>query len=227
MPAPRAVSYAVLVGVALVHLAAQLVAADGTVASVTQPLLMPALALVLVTGTSGPRPRLVRLSLVALFFSWLGDTVPRFLDGDAAFGAMLGFFLLAQVAYIVAFRRSRAQPLVARPVLTTPYFLAFGVLVALCFDGAGALIVPVVVYGAAITAMAILSTGLGRVGGIGGAVFMLSDAMIALNAFAGLDLPAHAFWVMLTYLVGQTLLIVAVRSRACVAEGKPGLQSRA
>ncbi|RYB95055.1 lysoplasmalogenase [Nocardioides oleivorans] len=223
----RAVSYAVLGAVALVHLVAQLVAPEGTVASLTQPLLMPALAAVLVAGTTAPRPPIVRLTLVALVFSWLGDTVPRFLDGDASFGAMIGCFLLAQVAYVVAFRRSLDQPLVTRPALTAPYFLACGVLIALCFEGAGALIVPVVVYGAAITAMAILSTGLGRVGGIGGAVFMLSDALIALHAFAGLDLPAHSFWVMLTYVVGQTMLVVAVRSRAAVAVRKPGLQSTA
>jgi uncharacterized membrane protein YhhN len=225
MVLPRAVSFLVLVTVTCVHLVAQLVAPDGAVASVTQPMLMPALAAVLVAGTLAPRPPMVRIVLVALFFSWLGDTVPRFLDGDTAFGSMLGCFLLAQVAYVVAFRRPRRQPLATRPALTVPYFLAYGVLVAACFDGAGPLIVPVMVYGGALVVMAILATGLGRVGGIGGAVFMVSDSLIALHAFAGLDLPAHAFWVMLTYVVGQTLLVLAVRDRASVAARKPGLQS--
>lgn len=227
MVGSRAVSYAVLVLLTLVHLAAQLVAPDGTVASVTQPLLMPSLAVVLLAGTEAPRPPMVRVVLVALFFSWLGDTVPRFLDGDAAFGAMLGCFLLAQVAYVVAFRRPRRQPLPTRPALTVPYLVAYGVLVAACFDGAGPLIVPVMVYGGALVTMAILATGLGRVAGIGGAVFMLSDSLIALHAFAGLDLPAHSFWVMLTYVVGQALLVVAVRERASVQASNSGLQSAA
>jgi uncharacterized membrane protein YhhN len=225
MVVPRAVSFLVLVTVSCVHLVAQLVAPDGVVTSVTQPMLMPALAAVLLVGTTAPRPLLVRVVLVALFFSWLGDTVPRFLDGDAAFGAMLGCFLLAQVTYIVAFRRPRHQPLAPPLALTVPYFMAYGALVSACFDGAGPLIVPVMVYGGALVVMAILATGLGRVGGIGGGVFMVSDSLIALHAFAGLDLPAHSFWVMLTYVVGQTLLVLAVRDRASVAARNPGLQS--
>ena len=67
-------SRAVLVVVTVVHLAAQLGAPGGTVTEVTQPLLMPALAAVLVTATAAPRPVLVRIVLVALFFSWLGDS---------------------------------------------------------------------------------------------------------------------------------------------------------
>ncbi|SEB51403.1 Uncharacterized membrane protein YhhN [Nocardioides exalbidus] len=223
----RAVSYAVLVALTVVHLGAQLAAPDGAVASLTQPLLMPALAAVLVAGTAAPRPLLVRLTLVALFFSWLGDTVPRFLEGDAAFGSMVGCFLLAQVAYVLAFRPLRAQAPGARPPLGLLYLVAYLVLMRLCYDDAGSQTIPIAVYGAAITAMAALATGLGRVGGIGGAVFMLSDALIALHAFAGVDLPAHAFWVMLTYVVGQTMLVFAVRSRVSVPERNPGLQSRA
>jgi uncharacterized membrane protein YhhN len=227
MVVQRAVSYAVLVVVALVHLVAQLLAPEGTVASVTQPLLMPALAVVLLAGTSVPRPRIVQLTLVALFFSWLGDTVPRFLGGDAAFGSMVGCFLLAQVAYVVAFRPLRRQAPGARPPLMLVYVAALVVLLVLCLDGAGGLALPIAVYGTAITAMAGLSTGLGRVGGIGGAVFMVSDSLIALRAFADVELPAHSFWVMLTYVVGQALLVVAVRSHATVPARKPGLQSRA
>ena len=52
-------------------------------------------------------------------------------------------------------------------------------------------------------------------GGAGGAVFMLSDSLIALDAFADLALPGHGFWVMLTYVLGQVLLVVAVRNQSC------------
>ncbi|GAA1936609.1 lysoplasmalogenase [Nocardioides hwasunensis] len=225
MVVPRAVSYAVLVVLGLVHLAAQLAAPDGTVASITQPLLMPALATVLLTGTAAPRSLLVRWVLVALFFSWLGDTVPRFVGGDGGFLALVGCFLIAQAAYVVGFWSLRDRSLLARPVLVWPYLVALVVLVLLCRRGAGGLLLPVVVYGVALAAMAILATGLGLLAGIGGAVFMLSDSLIALHAFAGVELPAQAFWVMLTYVVGQTLLVVAVRAQADVAVGKPGLQS--
>jgi uncharacterized membrane protein YhhN len=58
--------------------------------------------------------------------------------------------------------------------------------------------------------MAALSTGVSRLAGIGGAVFLVSDALIALHEFAGLDLPRHGFWVMLTYVVGQALIVAGV-----------------
>ena len=91
-------------GLALVHLAAQLAGAD-TTADVTQWFLVPELAAVLwlSTSTSAPRSRLVVVTLVALGFSWLGDTAPDLASGDTAFLLMVGFFLLTQLAYIVAF----------------------------------------------------------------------------------------------------------------------------
>ena len=218
-------SRAVLVVVTVVHLVAQLGAPGGAVTELTQPLLMPALAAVLVTATAAPRPVLVRIVLVALFFSWLGDTLPRLVGDDAGFLVMVGCFLLAQVAYVVAFWPFRVDSLVSRPLLVVPYVGALVALVVLCRDGAGALLVPVVVYGVALTAMAVLATGMGRVAGVGGAVFMLSDSLIALRAFADVDLPVHSFWVMLTYVAGQALLVAAVRARAADTAPAPGLLS--
>ena len=72
---------------------------------------------------------------------------------------------------------------------------------------------PVVVYGLALTTMAVLSTGVSTLAGVGGAVFMASDALIALGEFTGIDLPQQDFWVMLTYVAGQTLIVLAVMSR--------------
>lgn len=192
-----------------IHLSVQLVAPGGVLAGVTQVFLMPLVAAVLLAGVGRPLGRLARIVLLALFFSWLGDTLPRLFAGDTdtAFMVMVGCFLLAQVAYVVAFWPDRSRSVLARPALVAPYVLALVVLVALCREEAGPLLVPVVVYGAALTLMAALATGLGRVAGWGGIVFMVSDSLIALRAFAGVELPAHSFWVMLTYVVGQTLLV--------------------
>ena len=62
--------------------------------------------------------------------------------------------------------------------------------------------------------MALLATGLGRAAGVGGAVFVVSDSLIALDAFGTLTLPAHSVWVMATYLTAQLLLVLAVRETA-------------
>lgn len=209
---------AALVGVTFVHLGAQLGDPGGLVAGVTQVLLMPALGWVLAAGAAGRqnhRRRLVTLTYVALGCSWLGDTLPRFLaDG---FLVMLGCFLLAQIAYIAAFLPSWRASVAGRgrPLLVA-YAVVLVRLVAACHERAGAFFVPVAVYGTVLTTMAVLATGLGWLAGIGGAVFLASDSLIALREFAGWELPAHGFWVMLTYVLGQTLLVLAVVRRVRV-----------
>nr|WP_077138333.1 lysoplasmalogenase family protein [Flaviflexus massiliensis] len=58
--------------------------------------------------------------------------------------------------------------------------------------------------------MAILATGLGAYATVGAIIFPVSDALIALRAFADFTLPVHGFIVMLTYVLGQSLLIYAI-----------------
>ena len=201
----------VLALVAAVHLGAQL-SDVGTVATATQVVLMPLLAAVLWCETAPPRGRLVTLVLVALALSWLGDSAPNLTSGDAAFLVMIGFFLLAQVAYIAAFLPFRARSVlhVHRPWLAA-YLAVVAALVVACAAGAGALLGPVLVYGGCLGAMAVLSTGLGRLTAVGGALFLVSDGLIALDAFApGFGLPAQGFWVMATYLAGQVLIVLGV-----------------
>ncbi len=214
-----------LVVVTLVHLVTQVAQPGGAVADLSQVLLMPALGWVLLERTHRPRVRLVRLTLLALGFSWLGDTLPRLASDDLSFLVMVGCFLLAQFAYIAALLpRWRDSVLSRRPIIVLPYAAVLVALVALCHAGAGSLLVPVVIYGSALTTMAILATGLGWIGGVGGAVFLVSDALIALHAFADLTLPAHGLWVMLTYVAGQALLVAAVLrvATASRAPGAPG-----
>jgi hypothetical protein len=63
--------------------------------------------------------------------------------------------------------------------------------------------------------MAVLATGLNRATAIGAGLFVLSDALIAANSLTGaLQLPAHGFWVMLTYLAAQGLLAHGIRAGA-------------
>ncbi len=74
-----------------------------------------------------------------------------------------------------------------------PYGLALLALVVACAPDAGSLLVPVVVYGVCLVTMAVVATGVDRLAAVGGAVFLLSDALIALNAFAPwYDLPGTA-----------------------------------
>lgn len=196
--------------VSLVHLTGQLFASASFVTQVSQVLLMPALAALLMTATLPPRSRLVQLGLVALLFSWVGDTLPRFLSGDAALLGMIAGFLVAQIVYAMAFYPYRRRSIASKPLLVAPYLAAAVVLLAVCIPGAGVLAVPIIIYAAAIVVMAVLATGLGSVGAVGGVLFLLSDSLIALRAFTDIALPGHSFWVMLTYIAGQILLVHAI-----------------
>lgn len=208
---PGRVALAALGAVTVAHLVAQVADAEGF-ANLTQWFLMPLLAVVLVAESSTPWPRLTRLTLLALGLSWLGDTAPDLAEGDTAFLVMVGFFLLAQLAYLAAF-----APYAARSVLRTrrwvlvAYVAAVVGLVAACAGGADDLLVPVLVYGVCLGAMAVLATGVNGWTAWGGALFLVSDGLIALGAFAeGFDLPAEGFWVMATYVAAQALIVSGV-----------------
>ena len=212
----------VLAVVAAVHLLTQLIGSSG-LADATQVLLMPLLAGVLWWQAPAPRGRLVSLTLVALGFSWLGDTAPKLADGDPAFLLMVGFFLLAQIAYIVAFLpyRRRSVLHVNRPWLAA-YVAVVAALVAACVGGAADMLVPVLSYGACLGTMAVLSTGLNPFAAAGGAIFLVSDGLIALDAFVpGFGLPAQGFWVMATYVGAQVLLVAGVLRERTEADASP------
>ncbi|MCK0093138.1 lysoplasmalogenase [Rhodococcus sp. F64268] len=200
---------------AAAHLIAQLIDPDAMFVDATQWLLMPVLAAVLVLGTAAPRSRLVELTLLALTFSWLGDTAPDLFDGDTAFLVLVGFFLCAQVTYIAAFAPYRsASVLHTRRWVLAVFAVAVVALVAVCAPGAGVLVAPVVLYALLLATMAVLATGVGRTVAIGAVAFVVSDSLIALRAFVDdFPLPLSGFWVMLTYIAAQVLITCGVMSR--------------
>lgn len=209
MTVARTMWFPAFLTVALVHLAGQL--AEVTVLHlVTKPLLMPALLAWFLTVT--PRSRLRTLVAVGLVWSWLGD-LGLMPSGEGWFLAGLGAFLVAQLTYAVAFWPSRADSVLTRPLLALPYLAVLVGLLAALWSDLGELRLPVGVYAVVIITMAVLATGLNRTVATGAALFVVSDALIALDAVAGLvRLPAHDFWVMLTYLAAQLLIAVGVAS---------------
>lgn len=211
---PRRVWYALavilLALITGIHLVGQLTEPEAPISEATQILLMPLLAAVLLSRTGRVLGRLIILVLTALFFSWMGDSLPRFMSGDLGFLTMVGCFLIAQVFYILALWPFHARSVLTRPLAVIPYFLALVGLVLWCAPGAGNLLIPVLSYGMALTLMAVLATGLGALAGTGGAIFFVSDAMIAIRSFTDFDLPGFGFWIMLTYVMGQCLIVAAV-----------------
>lgn len=168
-------------------------------------------------GADEPRAR--RWILAGLALSLVGDVAllwPKegFLPGLIA-------FLLAHLAYIVAFHgrvrfAARWQPFAA-------YALIAALVLTLLWPGVpAALRLPVLLYVACLGSMAAQSAvvwraargtaaePLARLGAIGGALFMLSDALLATNRFAG-PLPLASLWVLASYWAAQWCIAGSLR----------------
>ena len=184
--------------------------------TVTKPLLMPVLAVWLWRSTS--HPRVVRLVTIGLGWSWLGD-LALMGDGEAWFLAGIGAFAVAQVLYTVAFWPAARDGLPRRrPVVLLPYLAVWVAMMPFLATRVDDLFVPVAIYGLLLVAMAALAVGVHRLTAIGAALFVVSDALIALTALAGLTVPASGALVMATYTAAQGLIALGVHRHAA-AEG--------
>ncbi|MEU5824593.1 lysoplasmalogenase [Streptomyces sp. NPDC047803] len=168
-----------------------------------KPLLMPLLA-----GYALAR-RVPRLLVAALLCGWAGD-VFLLADSDLAFLVGMAGFAAGHVCYLVLFGRARGALL---PGIA--YAVVLVVFVALIWDGLpGGLRIPMAGYSLLLTAMAYRSGVLGRYAATGGALFLLSDALIATGIADWPQLPAPGFWVMLTYVAAQLLLTLGALAPA-------------
>ncbi|MFE4794951.1 lysoplasmalogenase [Streptomyces sp. NPDC056708] len=164
---------------------------------VAKPLLMPLLA-----GYAAAR-RGPGLLIAALLFGWGGDTL-LLPDADAAFLIGMGSFAAGHVCYLWLFGRARSS----LPVGFV-YAAVLATFVALLWSGLPAdMRIPMTGYSLLLTAMAYRAGTLGRYAAAGGALFLLSDALIATGIADWPQLPAPDFWVMLTYIAAQFLLTV-------------------
>ncbi|MER5711024.1 MULTISPECIES: lysoplasmalogenase [Streptomyces] len=164
-----------------------------------KPLLMPLLAAYAVTRGA---PKLL---VAALLFGWGGD-VFLLSDADWAFLVGMGSFAAGHVCYLVLFGRRRTSPL-----LGAGYAVALVGTVALLWPDLPAdLRIPVAGYSLLLAAMAYRASSLGLLAGLGGALFLLSDTLIATGVAEWPQLPAPDFWVMLTYIAAQYLLAAGV-----------------
>ncbi|MFE6848484.1 lysoplasmalogenase [Streptomyces sp. NPDC057686] len=160
-----------------------------------KPLLMPLLVAHVITR------RAPRLLVAALLFGWGGDLALLF-DAEPAFLVGMGSFAAGHVCYLVLFGRARTHP-----ALGGAYAVALlGTVGLLWGDLPDDLRIPVAGYSLLLTAMAYRSSALGLRAGLGGALFLLSDTLIATGVAAWPQLPRPDFWIMATYVAAQYLL---------------------
>ncbi|WP_416961080.1 lysoplasmalogenase [Streptomyces sp. Agncl-13] len=178
--------------------------------TVAKPLLMPLLA---AYAALRGAPRLL---VAALLFGWGGDTL-LLSDTDPAFLAGMACFAAGHLCYLALFRTygsPKSAPRARAGLLAVGYAVALAATVTLLWPDLPAdLRVPVAGYSALLTAMACAAAvRLGLVAGLGGALFMASDTLIATGVADWPQPPRPDFWIMLTYVAAQFLLVQGVLS---------------
>jgi uncharacterized membrane protein YhhN len=158
--------------------------------------------------------------LLAILFSFLGDSFLLYDSKEPYFMLGLGSFLLAHVFYIFSFRQSRAEAsddqlqTVRKARMAFPVILAATGLVIVLYPHLGALRLPVVVYAGVLMFMVLnalfryekASSRSFWMVSAGAILFMISDSILAINKF--LEPVSNAgFAIMLTYLSAQYLIV--------------------
>lgn len=168
----------------------------------TKPLLMPALAgFALVAARD--RNKDMRLPATGMALSGLGDIA--LLGSESWFVPGMGAFAAAHACYITALARDGAARGV-RSRIAAGYAVLWAVLIAVLWRRLGSLRVPVAAYSLLLVSMAVLASGRNREAAAGGALFVVSDALIACG-LAGIEaVPHRESAVMPTYVAAQFLL---------------------
>ncbi|MFF1560118.1 lysoplasmalogenase [Streptomyces sp. NPDC058279] len=176
-----------------------------------KPLLMPLLVAYICLRRHGGL-RAPRLLVAALLFGWGGDLALLF-DAPAAFLIGMGSFAAGHVCYLLLFGRGAT-----RAALGCAYAVVLVAAVALLWnDLPVGLRVPVAGYSLLLTAMACRAGVLGPRAAIGGALFLLSDTLIATGVAEWPQPPRPDFWIMATYLAAQYLLATGVMATGAPA----------
>ncbi len=186
---------------------------------VCKPLIMVSLGMLYFFSVPGDRRSWIVVG--AIFFSFLGDGLLMYDHmAEIYFMAGLGAFLVAQLCYTIAYRQHRGDRTggeimnVQRMRLAFPIILAGTGLVIVLYPKLGELLIPVILY--AVVLILMVLSALGRMGYTSGASFwmvfagaasfMVSDSLLAINKFLQ-PVGGAGFWIMLTYIGAQALII--------------------
>jgi len=169
----------------------------------------PAPFLLLLVATLRGRPTAGKRvpTMVALVFSMGGDVALVFRN-DLAFLLGLSSFLLAHVAYVVAFFGSRrvTPGRLAASLALVPYGVALNLLTA---PKSGPLAIPVAIYSLVLLGLVAVTLLTRDVAGsvVAGAIaFAASDSILALQLF-GYPFAGGSFVLMVLYDAAQWLLV--------------------
>ena len=179
-------------------------------------LIFKPLTTTLLLGVVGwPETTFARLVAAGVVLSVAGD-VALLWHGNGAFIIGLAAFLLAHVAYVIAFAGVGSWS-VGVVVVAALLVVSTGLILRAIWAGAAGLRAPTVVYGLVISAMVVAAFA--TLGGplaaapfaaVGSVLFYASDASLALNRFRR-PVPHVAFATLGLYWIGQVGIAIAAR----------------
>lgn len=162
------------------------------------------LSILALTTVSGLRGKLL---FVALLFCAAGD-VGLELEAGKYFIAGLGFFLIAQILYIVTFSRDFKAQKSRIPIII--FLIIYAVSIAFILTPSlKEMTIPVYFYITAITTMSIfaaLRASKNKLVLYGALSFIASDSVLAVNKFM-MPVPASDYLVMVTYYLALFLIV--------------------
>jgi len=187
----------------------------------SKPLILPMLMLYYIREKNLQGNPKSQLLLIALFFSFLGDSLLMYTGkSETYFMAGLFAFLLSHIAYIFVYRQHKLLELsnelagMQRLRFAFPIILAGTGLVVVLYPHLGDMLFPVAIYALVIIIMTLNALfRFGRTNSnsfwlvlAGAMLFMLSDSLLAINKFMQ-PFPGAGFMVMLTYISAQYLIV--------------------
>lgn len=160
--------------------------------------------------------------LSALLFSWIGDVILLFADiAEIYFILGLLSFLIAHLSYSVLFNKQIIGEIQINKILFAvgslliAFYLTAMILVLI--PRLGELKIPVIIYAAVISTMLLFAFNgylIWKKPGalyifLGAVAFVASDSILAFDKFYA-PIQKSSFFIMLTYLVAQYLIVVGI-----------------
>lgn len=188
---------------------------------VIKPLLTVILIIYLHTNTNSSLNR--TLLTYALAFCFIGDVLLLTPNNPNYFIFGLIAFLLAHISYIITFItnfKTNETYLSRKPTtaLISIVFIFAGLLYSFLYIYLGEMLIPVTIYMVIIVTMALTAILRSNTVGkqsfyrvlIGSFLFLISDSILATDKFA-IKISFSGFWIMLTYMSAQYLIIDGMR----------------
>lgn len=181
---------------------------DSWLQLIFKPLIMPSLILLYLVRVKGRNYWYV----AAMFFSFLGDVF--LLDKNNMFLYGIAAFLITQLLYVLIIAKGLTRSdFKTKALALLPFLIFFIGLINILKDGLGEFLIPVIIYGLAISIFGFVSllnyllkkdqASLSLL--IGAVLFILSDSMIALHKFYESQ-AIYPAAIMITYIAAQFLI---------------------